>query len=60
METGFAAWIMRLSTSAAMATSPCWAGKRRARSFGPMIALCLPTGEVEDEPQHQHQLDRRV
>src|SRR3712207_378983 len=34
---------MRLSTSAAMAASPCWAGKPRARSFGPMIALYLPT-----------------
>ena len=39
MEAGFATRIMRLSTSAAMAVSPCWAGKMRARSFGPMIAL---------------------
>src|SRR4051812_8268777 len=39
METGFATRIMRLSTSVAMAVSPCWAGKMRARSFGPMIAL---------------------
>jgi hypothetical protein len=43
VETGFATRIMRLSTSAATATSPCWAGKRRARSFGPMIPLYLPT-----------------
>ena len=43
VETGFATRIMRLSTSAATAASPCWAGKRRARSFGPMIALYLPT-----------------
>ena len=39
METGFATRIMRLSTSVAMAVSPCWAGKMRARSFGPIIAL---------------------
>ncbi len=36
METGFATRIMRLSASAAMATSPCRAGKPRARSFAPM------------------------
>src|SRR3954468_5120210 len=42
METGFTTRIMRLSTSAAMAASPCWAGRVRARSFGPMIALYLP------------------
>ena len=39
MEAGLATRIMRLSTSVAMAVSPCWAGKMRARSFGPMIAL---------------------
>src|SRR4051794_36545778 len=39
METGFATRIMRLSTSVAMAVSPCWAGKMRARILGPMIAL---------------------
>jgi hypothetical protein len=39
MEAGLATRIMRLSTSAAMAVSPCWAGKMRARGFGPMIAL---------------------
>jgi len=43
MTIGFAARIMRLSTLAAVATSPYWAGKARARSFGPMIALYLPT-----------------
>src|SRR4051812_14775806 len=49
METGFATRIMRLSTSAAMATSPCWAGNPRARSFGPMIALYLPTAVSASE-----------
>src|SRR3954463_8789555 len=39
METGFATRIMRLSTSVAIAASPRWAGKMRACSFGPMIAL---------------------
>ena len=30
---------MRLSTSTAMAASPCCAGKPRARSLGPMVAF---------------------
>ena len=34
---------MRLSASTAMTASPCWAGKLRARSLGPMIALWRPT-----------------
>ena len=38
-ETGLATRIMRLSTSTAMAASPCCAGKPRARSLGPMVAL---------------------
>jgi hypothetical protein len=38
-ETGLATRIMRLSARTAMAASPCWAGKVRARSLGPMIAL---------------------
>src|SRR3712207_5846152 len=38
-EIGLATRSMRLSTSTAMAASPCWAGKLRPRSFGPMIAL---------------------
>ena len=38
-ETGLATRIMRLSTRTAMAASPCWASKPRARSLGPMIAL---------------------
>ena len=43
METGFATRIMRLSTSAALATSPCRGGKPRARSFAPITALWRPT-----------------
>src|SRR5215210_834186 len=43
METGFATRIMRLSTSVAIAASPRWAGKMRACSVGPMIALERPT-----------------
>ncbi len=38
-EIGLATRIMRLSTATAMAVSPCWAGKLRARSFGPMRPL---------------------
>ena len=39
MERGFATRIMWLSASVAMAASLRWAGKMRACSFGPMIAL---------------------
>jgi hypothetical protein len=31
--------VVHTITSVAMAVSPCWVGKMRARSFGPMIAL---------------------
>jgi hypothetical protein len=38
-EIGLAAWIMRLSTSAAMAASPRWAGEPRARGVGAQIGI---------------------
>jgi hypothetical protein len=80
MATGFATRIMRLSTSAAMAASPCWgsaSGKATAAATQCCVvghaqflpeqpqhargeSLSLAQGEVEDEPQHQHQLARRV
>src|SRR3954454_1300541 len=38
-EIGFAVRIIRFSAATARDTSPCCAGKLRARSFEPMIAL---------------------
>ncbi len=41
-EIGLAVAIMRLSTSTATATSPCWPGRIRARSRGPINPLYRP------------------
>ena len=41
-ESGLARRVMRFNASTAIATSPCWAAKLRARSFDPIKCLYRP------------------
>ena len=41
-ESGLATRIMRFNALTAIATSPCWAAKLRARSFDPTRCLYRP------------------